>query len=71
MRASNESATAAIRDFNRFYTHQLGLLEQGLLGSGFTLTEVRVLYELATATAHCDGDSPRARRSTPAISAGC
>src|SRR5581483_4411532 len=39
--------TAAIRDFNRFYTRQIGLLDQGFLGSPFTLTEVRVLYELA------------------------
>lgn len=43
----NRNATAAIRDFNRFYTRQIGLLEQGFLGSQFTLTEVRVLYELA------------------------
>ena len=41
------AATAAIRDFNRFYTRQIGLLDQGFLGSPFTLTEVRVLYELA------------------------
>lgn len=45
--SGNESATAAIRDFNRFYTRQIGLLEQRFLGSSFTLTEVRVLYELA------------------------
>jgi len=43
----NRSATEAIRDFNRFYTRQIGLLQQGFLGSPFTLTEVRVLYELA------------------------
>jgi DNA-binding MarR family transcriptional regulator/GNAT superfamily N-acetyltransferase len=36
-----------IREFNRFYTRQLGLLDRGLLGSRFTLTECRVLYELA------------------------
>ena len=39
----NGNATAAIRDFNRFYTRQIGLLEQGFLGSQFTLTEVRIL----------------------------
>lgn len=36
-----------IRGFNRFYTRQLGLLDRGLLGSEFNLTEARVLYELA------------------------
>ena len=37
----------AIRRFNRFYTRQIGLLQQGLLESSFSLTEVRLLYELA------------------------
>src|SRR6185295_8097176 len=41
---------AAIRDFNRLYTRQLGLLERGFLGSKLTLTEARVLYELAQRT---------------------
>ena len=41
------AAIAALRGFNRFYTRQLGLLDRGLLGSNFTLTEARVLYELA------------------------
>lgn len=36
-----------IRAFNRFYTQRLGLLNRSYLGSGFTLAEVRVLYELA------------------------
>ena len=43
----NETAIAAIRRFSRFYTSQLGLLKDGLLNSDFSLTEARVLYELA------------------------
>ena len=37
----------SIRAFNRFYTRHIGVLEEGWLKSEFTLTESRVLYELA------------------------
>ncbi|HEV2268837.1 MAG TPA: helix-turn-helix domain-containing GNAT family N-acetyltransferase [Steroidobacteraceae bacterium] len=59
---ANRGATDAIRDFNRFYTRQIGLLDQGFLGSPFTLTEGRVLYELA------HRDSPTATDVARALS---
>jgi DNA-binding MarR family transcriptional regulator/GNAT superfamily N-acetyltransferase len=38
---------SSMREFNRFYTQRIGVLRDGFLGSDCTLTEGRVLYELA------------------------
>lgn len=43
----HDHRVAAVRRFNRFYTREIGTLQQGLLKSKFSLTEVRILYEVA------------------------
>jgi DNA-binding MarR family transcriptional regulator len=41
------TAIARVRAFNRFYTRILGLLGRRFLDSRYSLTETRVLYEIA------------------------
>ena len=42
-----EDRVARVRRFSRFYTRKIGVLHEGLLGSPLSLTEGRVVWELA------------------------
>jgi DNA-binding MarR family transcriptional regulator/GNAT superfamily N-acetyltransferase len=45
--ANLEDRISAVRRFNRFFTRQIGVLREGLLHSPYSLTDARIIYELA------------------------
>lgn len=57
---------AAVRRFNRFYTRAIGVLDRAYLGGPYTLTEARVLYEIAGG----EGVTPGAICAALALDAG-
>lgn len=50
---SIEQRVASVRQFNRFYTRTIGVLGDGVQRTPYTLTEARLLFELA----HSDGQT--------------
>jgi len=61
------SAVAEVRAFNRFYTRVIGVLSDGLLRTPYSLTEARVIFELAHAG---DGAEVAALRRDLGLDAG-
>lgn len=55
-----------VRAFNRFYTRVLGLLDRHFLESKYSLTEVRILYEIA----HSEICTAKSIRAEMGIDAG-
>jgi DNA-binding MarR family transcriptional regulator/N-acetylglutamate synthase-like GNAT family acetyltransferase len=66
MNDANASHVATVREFSRFYTRRLGTLDEGLLDTPWTLTEARVVFELAQAPS----TDMAALRTTLAIDSG-
>jgi len=64
--AVSEKRINAVRKFNRFYTKHVGALNEGLLNSRFSLTEMRVLYELYSGDNLTAGDLVKSLSLDPA-----
>lgn len=62
----NQDLIERIRSFNRFYTNVIGLLDQHFLDSPYSLTEGRILYEIA----HIENCSAKKIRANIVIDEG-
>ncbi|MDQ1628154.1 MAG: hypothetical protein QOI54_1898 [Actinomycetota bacterium] len=62
MARSDAARVAAVRAFTRFYTSVLGVLDEGLLHTPYSLTEARVLFELAQRPATAAAELRRSLR---------
>ena len=62
--AVREADIAAVRRFNRFHTGLVGALNDRLLASDYSLSQVRILYEIANAP---QGRAPSARELGAAL----
>jgi DNA-binding MarR family transcriptional regulator/N-acetylglutamate synthase-like GNAT family acetyltransferase len=63
---ADDESVATVRAFSRFYTNVIGVLREGLLESPYSLSEARVIFELAQA----DRTELAALRRTLTIDAG-
>ena len=60
-----ETRIAAVRRFNRCFARQIGALREGLLHSPYSLTEARVLFEIANRDEVTPSDLSRELRLDP------
>ncbi len=51
-----DAGIAGLRSFTRFFTGKMGVLREGLLGSPYSLTEARVIFELSQASQRSASD---------------
>ena len=65
--AAVDPRVQAVRQFSRFYTRQLGVLNEKLLGGKYSLTEVRVLLSWRIARGAPQRTSATILDSMPAI----